>query len=224
MNRDNLQESGLVARIGWLAGIIDGEGTVSLLISERKGNDARCNMRIQPRVTIGNTDEGIINRIIETLDMMGVGRYVKHERPKARNIPGFNANKPVTTVSVDGFERLRLLLPVIIPHIAGEKRQRAEILNRYIVQRSERAEREGKAANMSYTQEDVDILIEFLRLTRSKNIDRLTALLNEHTREARQANRRANRRIYYRAAADRGYVRPSRRALVSRESVRATGN
>lgn len=224
MDRDNLQVTGLVAKIGWLAGIIDGEGSIVLLISERKGADARCNLRVQPRVIVGNTDQGIIDRMIEVLEHLGIGRYIKHDRPMPRDIPGFHPNKPVTTVYVEGFKRLKILLTVVAPHLAGEKQRRAEILLRYIRQRDARSEAAGKASNMSYTQEDVDTILEFLALTRSTNIERLTRLLNEHTREARQNKRKNLQREYSRAARSREYVRPSRRALVSHESVRDARN
>lgn len=223
MNRDNLQVTGNLARIGWLAGIIDGEGTISLLISERRGADSRCNLRVQPRVSAANTDMGIIGRMIDVLESIGVGRYVRNDRPMPRDIPGFHATKPVTTIQVDGFKRLQILLPLITPHLAGDKQRRAEILLRYIRQRDGRAESAG-TRNMSYTQEDVDTILEFMSLTKSPNVGRLTRLLNEHTREARHEHRKAMRRDYYQNAAERGYVRPSRRALVSRESVRDARN
>jgi hypothetical protein len=70
----------------------------------------------------------------------------------------------------------------------------------------------------------MDVILEFLALTRCKNIQHLTRLLNEHTREARQDKRRAKKREDARAATAKGYIRPSRRALNSQETVRVAGN
>lgn len=225
MNRDNQQETGSVARIGWLAGIIDGEGSITLLVSHRDGKDGRKQaLRMSPRVIIGNTDPGIIGRVMEVLDDLGITRYVKHDRPMARDIPGFHPTKAMTTVYVEGFDRVQRLLSAVLPHIAGEKRIRAEIILRFVAQRIKRCEDAGKAKNISYTKDDLDIVIEFLQLTRSPNIERVTRLLNDYTQEARLEHRREMRRGYYRSAADRGYVRPSRYSLVSRENVRDAGN
>lgn len=215
-----------MAHAAWLAGIIDGEGTIGLLISSRADRLGRKQLlKVDPRVVVGNTDQGIIDRCVEALQALGVGVYVRHNRlaPKIGH-PGFNPTKPVTTVHVHGFKRIRTLLNAILPYLAGEKRKRSELLLTFINGRLESSEASGKASNVSYTEKDVSNALAFLQLTRTKNLAHTTKLLNEHTREARLDHRRAKRREYYKTAAERGYIRPSRCALVSRESVRVAGN
>ncbi|HKS73273.1 MAG TPA: hypothetical protein VJQ82_08750 [Terriglobales bacterium] len=219
MNTDNWQEIGLA---GWLAGIIDGEGTVSLTISRRRQNM----IRTTPKVLIGNTDEGIIQRTIEALAKVGVGHYQRHCRPipghvMGRPVPAF---KPVTMIEVSGFDRVATLLKAVQPFLAGAKAERAQLLIKFISERLSALGGSTKARNQAYRAQDVENALAFLRVTKTKNIDHIAKLLNEHTRETRQDHRRAMKRQHYRAAAERGYTRPSRRALTSRESVRADGN
>lgn len=180
MNTDNPQEIGLV---GWLAGIIDGEGTVSLGIS-RRANRSQL-IRTSPKVIIANTDPGILDMCVKALQVVGVGHYQRNERRPPGHILGVSVPKfkPVTTIEVGGFKRVQRLLVAVRPFLAGEKGLRADLLLKFIDGRIGYAESSKKAQNLAYRQEDVDNALAFLRVTRTKNIDHIAKILNEHTRE-----------------------------------------
>ncbi len=182
MNTDNQQEIGLV---GWLAGIVDGEGTVSLTIS-RRANRSQM-IRTTPRVSIANTDAGIIDRCLLAFEKIGVGNYRQDIRRKPGNVCGVPVAKflPVTVLEVTGLKRVRLLLNAIRPFLAGAKANRYDLLLTFIEGRIGYVESSKKAHNMAYRKEDIDNAIAFLRVTKSKNIENVTKILNEHTREAR---------------------------------------
>lgn len=184
MNTDNQQEIGLV---GWLAGIVDGEGTVSLTIS-RRANRSQM-IRTTPKVIIGNTDAGIIDRCILALDKIGVGHYAQHIQRPAGHVLSVSVAKfkPVTVIEVTGLKRVRTLLNAIRPFLAGEKANRADLLLKFIVGRIGCAEASKKAQNLSYRKEDVDNALAFLHVTKTKNIEQITKILNEHTREMRKS-------------------------------------
>lgn len=225
MHTDNRQEIGKVADLGWLAGIVDGEGSITMLVSERPAKSGRKqSLRIQVRVIIGNADAGIISKVVRILDDLGIGKYVKSERPKPVSINGWSAYKQLTTVYVEGLERVRLLLTTLLPHLVGGKLERAVAALKFLNSRLAYAEERKAAKNLSYTQEDVENILAFLKLTRCKTIEHLSKVLNEHTRETRIEHRREKRHGYIQAAKDRRYVRPSRCALVSRENVRGSRN
>ncbi len=183
MNTDNQQEIGLV---GWLAGIVDGEGTVSLTIS-RRANRSQM-IRTTPKVIIANTDAGIIDRCLLAFKQIGVGNYAQNVRRPPGHVMGVPVAKfkPVTVLEVSGLNRVRVLLTAIRPFLAGEKAQRADLLLTFIVGRIGYSESSEKARNMAYRKEDIDNALAFLAVTRSKNIENVTKILNEHTREARQ--------------------------------------
>ena len=180
MNTDNQQEIGLV---GWLAGIIDGEGTVSLTIS-RRANRSQM-IRVQPKVSIANTDMGIIDRCLKALHQIGVGHYQRNERRPAGHVLGVPVSKfkPVTTLEISGLKRVKTLLGAVRPYLAGEKANRADLLLKFISGRIGYAENSKKAQNVAYRQEDVENALAFLRVTRTKNIENIAKILNEHTRE-----------------------------------------
>ena len=224
MNTDNWQEIGLA---GWLAGIIDGEGTVSLSISRRRQNM----IRTTPKVIIANTDEGIIQRTIEALATVGVGHYIRTERRPPGHVLGVPVAKflPVMTIEVSGFDRVATLLNAVQPFLAGAKLERARLLLKFISERLAALGGSTKAHNQVYRAQDVENALAFLRVTKTKNMDHITKLLNEHTREARTQYRRNYKRNHGIANRDlqnaqRRERRRLRRALTSHENVRADGN
>ncbi len=182
MNRDNQQEIGLV---GWLAGIIDGEGTVALSISRRAKRSQM--IRTTPEVMIGNTDPLIIERCIKAFEVIGVGHYARHERRPGGMVCGTMVKKfkPVTMLEVSGIQRTRTLLNAVRPFLAGEKAMRADLLLKFINGRIGYVADSKKARNVAYRQEDIDNALAFLRVTKTKNLDGIAKILNEHTREAR---------------------------------------
>lgn len=181
---DNQQVIGLVARLNWLAGITDGEGCIALMVFPQK---KRGGFRLQARVTIANTDLGIIDRISSILAELDVKCHIQKQDCISKYTgTKIKTGKIVSLVHISSTENIQKLLKVLLPYLASsDKIKRGEILLKLIEQRAERCIRENKRNNISYTQEDVNLILEFLSHTRSKQIERLTKFLNEHTREAR---------------------------------------
>lgn len=89
----------MTAEIGWLAGIIDGEGTISL------GKSKGCPW---PRMTIPSTTPEIVKKSSEILSSMGI-HYTSYIQA--------GINLPCTIISVGGkacVDSLILLLPYIV--------------------------------------------------------------------------------------------------------------
>ena len=200
MNTDNQQVIGIEAKLNWLAGITDGEGCIALLVF--KGGERSGTFRLQMRVTIANTDQAIVERIVSIMHEIGVGCHVQHQQCKSK---GQDTDKTIGLVHVSTINNLQRLLRTLVPLLVSvDKKQRGEIMLQLIDQRLARAADEGKANKCSYTEADVSLILQFLRLTRSKQIDNLTEFLNEHTREARNAKQQAKpRKSYYISRVDR---------------------
>ncbi len=218
MNTDNQQEIG---QVGWLAGIIDGEGTVSLTIS-RRANRSQM-IRSTPKVLVANTDAGIIDRCIAVFAQIGVGNYAHHVRPLPRDLLGVPVKKfkPVTVLEVTGFKRVQKLLNAVRPFLAGDKANRADLLTKFIEGRIGYAAESKAAQNLAYRQEDVDNALAFLRVTRSKQVDNIAKILNEHTREARTKSPETRKKMSIAKARYWEQRRASRCALDSCESMRS---
>ena len=119
-------------RLAWLAGIIDGEGTVSLQISSRKRRAKpgfrRDRGRIRERtlvwkIDVSNTNASLISEVVSILDSLGVryffGKY-NMKNPK---------HKPLTKVIMTGRPRVVKLIQFVKPWLVCKLPQ-AEILLR----------------------------------------------------------------------------------------------
>lgn len=182
MNTDNPQQTVSNFEIGWLVGIIEGEGSVCLQISKRARMQS---LRVEPRVIITNTDQELIEGVLSILDRLGIGKWVRHT--KANNIKHSEESlvkksyRDITYIHVTGFKRVARLLSILSQGMVGEKRNRAEVLLRFVKNRLETG---GK--NTSYSEESIQLMLEFLRMTKTKNYDKVAGMLNEHTRDGRK--------------------------------------
>lgn len=98
------------AEIGWLAGFLDGEGTMGLSAVRRPQNGR---LNYAPHVTIVNTSHAAIEK---TRDLMG-GRVAR-------------VHDGVWSVRINGIGHIERLLTVLMPHLVV-KTTRAEILMEY---------------------------------------------------------------------------------------------
>lgn len=183
MSTGNQQEIGSLADIAWLAGMMDGEGCVALMVFPRAKRQRSAGFRLQMRVTIANTNEGVTDRIIRIYRHLGIGHHVQTQISKSKSVP---TGRIIRLVHVSTKSHLLLLLTTMLPHMAEtEKIERATILVALIEQRDAAAREHGTRATHCYTKADVDLIMQFLKLTRSKQVAVLAEFLNEHTREAR---------------------------------------
>jgi hypothetical protein len=123
----------------YVAGIIDGEGSLTLI--HRRRNEARGWENIEPHVRISNTDLELMNYLSV---LLGARPYVSHGRPKSHW-------KPQYTISVSAFAEIAALLERIMPYLVI-KRRRAEIMLRIVRRR---------LARQPYTQNDRELVQEF---------------------------------------------------------------
>jgi hypothetical protein len=185
LNTDNPQEIGKEAGLDWLAGITDGEGCVALMVFKGgKRHVTYHGFRLQMRVTIANSNDGIVDRIQELLNRHGIGHHVQVQKSKTK---GRETGRVMRLFHVSTKSNVLRLLELLAPRMADtEKKERARILVKLIRQRDETAAALGIRATHAYTEADVGLILEFLRLTRSKQTDDLAAILNDCTREARK--------------------------------------
>jgi hypothetical protein len=105
--------------IGWLIGFLEGEGSICLGVSRRK--NPTQTLRVTPKVIWTNCDHAMIEKCIDILERMGVGR--SKVTKNARNNPNGlvkNGSKTIYYVSVCGFSRVARLLSFIRGDIHGE--------------------------------------------------------------------------------------------------------
>jgi len=110
--------------LGWLAGIIDGEGCITLLPAYK-----RETVWYRPYVKISNTNPLIIDRISKISKALKVGHWI------SRRMKGKYADKNLYEVVFDGMKRVNSLLNIMLPFIVGKKDE-AETVKAFIDYRS----------------------------------------------------------------------------------------
>jgi len=147
---DNQQETVSETEMGWLAGIIDGEGCIHIDIDPKGG--------AHPYLTITNTDSKITDKASDIWHRLGIGC-----RTSTRSNRGKGWNDAID-VMVIGYKRLKPALIAIMPYLVG-KADEALLLYEFV---ESRLEKSLHTYNMRYSQEEMD-LIHALKNKKSRN-------------------------------------------------------
>ncbi len=178
----------------WLAGIIDGEG--SIILSFQVHGHKLWNAL--PEVHVGNTEQVMIETIADIYQRLNVGRHITRRKTSTVNgVTGErgNAYKDIYVVAVVGFLRVRKLLPQILPYMVTSKRQKGEMILRYVEQRCERIypEGEGRGSRQgrkaAYSLADVRMMHAIALLGKTKHLPVLEGLLRDLERDERSSPR-----------------------------------
>jgi hypothetical protein len=187
--------------LGWFAGIVDGEGWLGMTIytpveKRLAGTGQKRKVKVELKIT--NCDEAIILKTAHIMRKMGVNPYLRTQGSlgPGRRLVHECATKHMTTVE-------RILIQ-IREHLIGIKRERAEIILRFIELRranegspnpayGENGDRPGKHGMRTifpYTEEEL-ALVERCRELQSRGA-------SETTREDRDKAVKALRSDYAR--------------------------
>jgi hypothetical protein len=149
-------------KIGWLAGVIDGEGTVALVVAKGTRNkDSGYSYTYHPRVNIYNNNLDLINEVISILDYFGIKSFVQ---ARASRDPR-NNNEELETVNyslqVSNMESVRLLLELVVDLLKTHKYSRSKLCLRYINLRNDRTKFHY------HSEEEIKVINEYLNLVGS---------------------------------------------------------
>jgi len=124
--------SELNIKIGWLAGIVDGEGSIGHYNSKRKGYPNSPSP--QYSVVIVNTDLAIINAVEDILTMLKIfySTNIKSSSTKFRE-GTFAPAKDCYQVSVRRRLDVEKILKLLEPQLCGYKKQKATDLLKFFV-------------------------------------------------------------------------------------------
>uniref|UniRef100_A0A6M3J672 Putative homing endonuclease n=1 Tax=viral metagenome TaxID=1070528 RepID=A0A6M3J672_9ZZZZ len=186
--------------LGWLAGIIDGDGWVGVCVETehwyRTGHNTR-QKSIRTEVRITNTDMGIIDHAAEIMRKIGINPYIR-QQGKTKN------GTKVYDVSTKRMKSVAILLRPLVSHLAGTKRERAQLVLDFIESRKanpgvpnpayanagEEPGRKGPRTIRPYNEEELDIVERCIDLQTRKGA-------SETTREARKRDLQKMRRKYH---------------------------
>ena len=143
-----------VKELAYLAGIIDGEGCITLSLQQyRKGR-----YRLLPSIQIANTSQVLVDYLSNLLYKYGIAHHICWHKGKGK------AGKPWASVVVQRFSMLKNLAVLMQPFLIIKKRQ-AEILADFL---SGRLLSDGRAKKNGiidpYTERDFLLLFEIKSL------------------------------------------------------------
>lgn len=130
------------AHIGWLAGIIDGEGNFTIRILFRETKTLGRRARFQPQLVIANTRKTMIDRIAKIYDNIGITNriYIKDRRK-------YNPRWKICYQIIIYATGLRTLIPLIKPYI--DKQEEIVILEEFL------RKNKRKGSGNIYTNEEL---------------------------------------------------------------------
>ncbi len=141
---DNQQAKVTEIEKAWLAGIVDGEGSIRIDYPRDKGSAS-------PRVVITNNDWAIIERVVDICQRIGANPHVAQRKGKR------STTKDVLILNMT---KLLTFLPAIMPYLTGQKNKQALLLYRFCEQRKQLNVNALPNGKRAYTKEQINIIYE----------------------------------------------------------------
>jgi len=151
--------------LGWLAGIIDGEGYLGLSISKELRTKTPSNS-VTPAMHICNTDEQIILKTQIIMRKLGIVTYVRASDHSKYNKDGKvrKYDKIIFTIQVHRYINMIKLLESIGNQLTGNKKKRGKLILEYC--KSRNASYIPGKRNHPFTDRELEIIEECLPLQR----------------------------------------------------------
>lgn len=197
----NQQESVTDAELGWLCGILEGEGTISLT-ARKKSWKGWSGFGVDVNVTIVNTDAGIIEGCAKIFRKMGVeGHLCEHKYRPGTKLSVLNdmtvvRGKPILAISLSRMSTIKLILEKLYPHFRGDKQHRARLMLDFIVRRLHFIQNKGKVMLDDF---DIQSVKSFYEHCGKEFKPKDYGLLNDYPLEGvRRSRRKRTGRVYTR--------------------------
>lgn len=188
LHRDNQQATPTDAEVAWLAGLIEGEGSLMLTAWARDEKGAPHSLKVSANIVLYNTDGGIIEQALNVLEALQIPFYVKEREQKPMMRPGgghYMPTAPMLSVLVKTMPGALRLLQRLSPWLYGEKAARARIMIRFLERRLAKiVANDGNYRNVKMDAEDLRCVSEFYGLTKAGRSPAVERVLNELERHA----------------------------------------
>lgn len=121
LQEDNQQESiETIKELSWLGGIIDGEGTISIVYHARKNQSPF----ITPVITITNTNRVMIDEIIRIYTKYNIPHWTSHRK-------AIKTWSESWEIQIKGLKRCSKSIPKILPYLVNKSPQ-CKVVNNWI--------------------------------------------------------------------------------------------
>jgi hypothetical protein len=185
-NMDNQQGTYTQAELGWLAGILEGEGSLTMNVRKKNWKGWQ-GVGVDMTLSIANCDALIIEKARSILvRMTGVEPKIYESSTSALykqdGSKYQNPSKTMLYCSVGRMAHILTVLQALEPLFAGEKAARARLIMQYI---ERRLSRKGEHTNDGSAWMDADdwkLVAQFYRIKKKPIPPEVMGLLNEHER------------------------------------------
>lgn len=144
--------------LAWLAGLIDGDGCISMRIQKQRSSRASQTEYPVPYMQLTTTCETTKQYLDKLFRTLEVGVHIRL-RPNGKD------HKPVWIFTINGLERNRRFLPLVHPHFVTKQRE-SELVQEFI------AIRQRLFAQKKRDPREFAILAELKRIKQERNFVR----------------------------------------------------
>lgn len=148
MELDN-QHGTIETNLAWLAGMIEGDGWISIQTYSAPGS--KFNRAVKPTIGVSNQDARIIQAVKAIWLQLGVEGWIGEASPTASSY----STRTMYAISTSKISNVNKVVKAILPYLRGEKLARAELVYEF-------TERRMKQKNLTYDVEDIGILKRFI--------------------------------------------------------------
>lgn len=135
------------AEMGWFAGILEGEGSITFFKQPRKNGK----FDVIVGINITNTDISIINKLTEILMKNDLSWFIREKQVYKKN------HSRCFFIETRQHAMVKKSLETFLPYMVGEKKAKAEIVIRYLNKRFERTGGK-KCGNIPYTEDELTLI------------------------------------------------------------------
>lgn len=179
------------AEIGWLAGIIDGEGYLGLSVSKKILADKSTSQLVCAMMHICNTDEEIVLRTQQILEKMDITAYVR----ASDTTKYFGAGRKIIyKIQVKRGSNMIRLLENIGSNLTGNKKQRGKLILEFCKSRATSYIR-GSHFGHPFSDRELEIIEECLPLQRRGASETLRKTQFEKSKIAIEQNKRIKQAV-----------------------------
>lgn len=143
--------------LAWLAGIIDGEGTISFGVSTRHGG----RLCIVPLITVVNSDEAILRETSRILNVLVADAGTVDRQNHRTGVASFKGTKACYAIRVASSAAEPVLLAVMPYLVCQYKRTAAEAVLAFIKYRREnllQRDKRGRVTRVGYPKHLVELV------------------------------------------------------------------
>ena len=165
------------SEIAWLAGIIEGEGTLAMAIYHHNGTARQPKVGL--KVIVYNSDAGIMRQVVSVVSRLMIGHHIRErELPPMRKPSGeghYQPTAPMMIMTIGKMSDIDTVLKAIRPWLYGDKAARADLMLQFLDRRAQK----NNGKRTLYDAGDIRLVLDFARLGRRQGTDLTERVLNE---------------------------------------------